>query len=146
MKFLWAGMDPGGPTRIMSGGNIALSADTMDGKLMFHAPQLPQVLPPKSENGFVPPGSWDDCMPPNPGELTWMLVRFPPGGAFERHQTPTADYDSILGGSIELILDDGVHKLESGDCVLIAGIDHAWRAGPEGCTMAVLMLGAVNRE
>jgi quercetin dioxygenase-like cupin family protein len=55
------------------------------------------------------------------------------------------DFDSILGGSLELILDDGVHILQAGDCVIINGIDHAWRAGPDGCTMAVLMLGAVNR-
>jgi quercetin dioxygenase-like cupin family protein len=84
-------------------------------------------------------------MPPRPGEVTWMTVQFPANGSFDRHHTPTVDFDSILGGSLELILDDGVHILQAGDCVIINGIDHAWRAGPDGCTMAVLMLGAVNR-
>jgi hypothetical protein len=28
-----------------------------------------------------------------------------------------------------------------GDCVVITGIDHAWRAGPSGCQISGIMLG-----
>jgi quercetin dioxygenase-like cupin family protein len=42
---------------------------------------------------------------------------------------------------MELTLDDGTHLLEAGDCVVINGVDHAWRAGPEGCTMGFAVYG-----
>jgi quercetin dioxygenase-like cupin family protein len=146
MKLIWAGDDGAGRTCVLNAGSFELSTDTIDGKLLFYAPQFPPTVPAKSAEGFVPPGSWGDAMPPDPGEVTWMVVRFPPGGEYERHQTPTLDFDSIVAGSIELTLDDGVHEVKAGDCVILAGIDHAWRAGPDGCTMTVVMLGAFNRE
>jgi quercetin dioxygenase-like cupin family protein len=58
------------------------------------------------------------------------------------HHTDTIDYDIVLAGSVELTLGDGVHPLEAGDCVVIAGIDHAWRAGPQGASMSVTLLGS----
>jgi len=39
------------------------------------------------------------------------------------------------------VLDDGAHRLEPGDTVVVAGVDHAWRAGPDGCTMVNTMIG-----
>jgi hypothetical protein len=57
------------------------------------------------------------------------------------HHTDTVDLNLVLSGSIDLILDTGVHTLMPGDCVVITGIDHAWRAGPSGCQISGIMLG-----
>jgi mannose-6-phosphate isomerase-like protein (cupin superfamily) len=54
----------------------------------------------------------------------------------------TVDYDAILQGSTTLILDDGEHLLERGDCVVITGVHHDWRTGPEGCIQSVVLLGS----
>ncbi|HTL85541.1 MAG TPA: cupin domain-containing protein [Acidimicrobiia bacterium] len=145
MNVLETGLDDTGRTCVLKSTNLEPPGDAMNGESVFRLAELPPAIPAQSTNGFVPAGSWTNEMPPRPGEVTWMTVQFPANGSFDRHQTPTVDFDSILGGSLELILDDGVHILQAGDCVIINGIDHAWRAGPDGCTMAVLMLGAVNR-
>ena len=146
MKILVTGIDDAGRTCVLKNTNVEAAVETMGGEQIFQVAHIPPTIPSESAAGFVPAGSWTNDMPPRPGEVTWMAVQFPPNGSFDRHQTPTIDFDSILAGSLELTLDDGVHKLDVGDCVVMAGIDHAWRAGEDGCTMAVVMLGAVNRE
>jgi hypothetical protein len=57
------------------------------------------------------------------------------------HHTDTVDLDLVVTGSIDLLLDDGAHHLDTGDCVVITGVDHGWRAGAEGCTLSVVLLG-----
>lgn len=76
-----------------------------------------------------------------PGQLQWLVVKWEPGASFTMHHTDTIDLDTVLAGSMELTLDDGTHLLEAGDCVVINGVDHAWRAGPEGCTMSFALFG-----
>jgi quercetin dioxygenase-like cupin family protein len=83
---------------------------------------------------------------PTSGTARWTVVAFPPGSTHPSHNTRSIDFDTVLSGSIELGLDDGDHRLDAGDCVVITGIDHAWRAGPDGCTMSVLMLGVARRH
>jgi hypothetical protein len=56
------------------------------------------------------------------------------------HHTDTVDFDTLLEGSLELQLDDGTHPLNVGDCVIVAGVDHAWKSGPEGCRLSVAMV------
>jgi hypothetical protein len=71
-----------------------------------------------------------------------MITRWDPEGegtAF--HQTDSIDFDLVVEGSIELRLDDGDHSLVAGDCVVVTGVGHAWRAGPEGCVMSVVVIG-----
>jgi mannose-6-phosphate isomerase-like protein (cupin superfamily) len=75
------------------------------------------------------------------GLVRWMVVRWPANGEFPMHHTDTVDFDTVLEGSIEVVLDDGAHALQVGDCVVVTGVDHAWRSGPDGCTMSVLAIG-----
>jgi quercetin dioxygenase-like cupin family protein len=75
------------------------------------------------------------------GRTRWIIVQWPPGLTAQMHHTDTLDFDACLAGSIELVLDDGPHRLDPGDCAVVTGVDHGWRAGPDGCTMAVLLLG-----
>jgi quercetin dioxygenase-like cupin family protein len=76
-----------------------------------------------------------------PGLTRWMVIDFEPGGSFAMHHTDTVDYDTVLAGSIDLTLDDGVHPLGPGDCVVMNGVDHDWRAGPDGCRLSVVAIG-----
>jgi hypothetical protein len=82
-----------------------------------------------------------------PGEIRWVTSHFPPNSDWpEMHYTDTIDCHTIVAGSIDLILDDGPHRLVAGDCVIVMGVDHAWKAGPEGCTSSVLLIGTPPPE
>ena len=48
---------------------------------------------------------------------------------------------SIDAANRKVILDDGPHSLVPDDGIVIMGVDHAWRAGPEGCRYLVLVIG-----
>jgi quercetin dioxygenase-like cupin family protein len=57
------------------------------------------------------------------------------------HYTDTVDFDVVLSGSVESILDDGAHLLTVGDSAVVTGVDHGWRAGPEGCRLNLMTIG-----
>jgi mannose-6-phosphate isomerase-like protein (cupin superfamily) len=81
-----------------------------------------------------------------PGIARWMLVQFTPDQRSRVHHTDTIDFDTIISGSVDILLDDGPHHLGPGDCVLVPGVDHAWLAGPEGCTSSVVVIGTPPRD
>jgi quercetin dioxygenase-like cupin family protein len=76
-----------------------------------------------------------------PGALRWFRVKFSPNAVTEMHHTNTVDLHTIISGSVDLVLDDGAHRLEPGDNAMISGVDHGWRAGPEGCLTSIVILG-----
>jgi hypothetical protein len=76
------------------------------------------------------------------GCTQWLVSRWGPHDGAAAHHTDTLDFDLVVAGTMELILDDGAHLLETGDCAVVTGVDHAWRAGPEGCTLSVVLLGS----
>jgi mannose-6-phosphate isomerase-like protein (cupin superfamily) len=80
------------------------------------------------------------------GIARWLVVQWPPGLTSRMHHTDTVDFDMVLEGSIDLVLDDGPHRLEVGDCAVVTGVDHGWESGPSGCTTAVLLLGTPPPE
>jgi quercetin dioxygenase-like cupin family protein len=75
------------------------------------------------------------------GAMDWKVIDYAPGMEFSMHHTDTVDFDTVLSGSIDLILDDGGHPLVAGDHVVVTGVDHAWRAGPDGCRVSIVSLG-----
>lgn len=81
-----------------------------------------------------------------PGLATWNLWHWSPGGEYQMHHTDTVDFDTVLDGSVVLILDDGEHPLEAGDHLVVTGVDHGWRAGAEGCTLVAIALGATKAD
>jgi hypothetical protein len=90
-----------------------------------------------------PPGRGADLdLDVPPGFVRWTFVHFEPGQRADMHHTDTIDLDTIIFGSIDLVLDDGPHHLEAGDCVVVTGVDHEWLAGPEGCSWSVVMIGS----
>jgi len=58
----------------------------------------------------------------------------------------TLDLETVLTGSVDLLLDDGVHHLEEGDMVVMTGVDHAWKAGPDGCRINAILIGTATPE
>ena len=89
-----------------------------------------------------PPGKGDlvDIAVPE-GVLRWYRVYFAPNQVWGMHHTDTIDCHTIVAGSIDLILDDGPHRLTTGDSVTVTGVDHGWQAGPEGCATSIVILG-----
>ncbi len=81
----------------------------------------------------------------DPGLLRWTVFEFPPGFSTPVHHTDSLDFDMVLQGSIDLVLDDGPHLLEAGDCAVITGVDHGWQVGPDGCVMSVTIVGTPPR-
>ncbi len=81
-----------------------------------------------------------------PGLLRWMVVELGPGSGAPMHHTDTLDLQTVLSGSVELLLDDGAHRLEQGDLVVLAGVDHAWRAGPDGCRLSAVLVGTPSPD
>lgn len=76
-----------------------------------------------------------------PGAVRWMLVDYGPGADTPHHQTDSWDFEVLLEGSVTLTLDDGPHEFRAGDCMLMTGVDHTWKAGPEGARISVVCLG-----
>jgi quercetin dioxygenase-like cupin family protein len=94
-----------------------------------------------------PPGR-GDLVPivRGPGIARWSFVEFPPGVTAPVHHTDSVDFDVILEGSVELVLDDGPHRLEIGDAVVVNGVDHGWVTHNEACRMSVVVIGTPPRE
>lgn len=104
-----------------------------------------------STNGAPPPSrplgnaEFHDLALPA-GAVRWILVDYEPGADTPHHQTDSFDFEVVLQGSVVLTLDDGPHELVAGDCVVMTGVDHTWKAGPDGCRMSVVCLGTLSPE
>jgi quercetin dioxygenase-like cupin family protein len=78
---------------------------------------------------------------PAPGATKWILTELGPDLRAPMHETPTVDYAVIIAGQVELGLEDGTVTLQAGDVVLVNGVRHSWRAGPDGCVLATVLVG-----
>jgi quercetin dioxygenase-like cupin family protein len=76
-----------------------------------------------------------------PGLVRWQVIDYAPEKSYPMHHTDTVDIDIVLDGSIQLTVDDGSHWLRAGDGAVINGVDHAWKAGPEGARLSVVFIG-----
>ena len=84
----------------------------------------------------------------SPGLVRWMIVEHEPHatheaatGATTMHHTDTLDFVFVQRGSAEFVLQDGAHEVMEGDHVVTTGVDHAWRAGEDGCRLLVVSIG-----
>jgi quercetin dioxygenase-like cupin family protein len=121
------------PEAVAAGPGLSL-IDTL-----FETSQVPPPSGPAGQGEYLDLGV-------APGLVKWFVVEYEPGASFSMHHADTIDFDTVLAGSLELVLDDGVHALGPGDCVVMTGVGHAWRAGTDGCRMGVVMLGTLPRS
>jgi enoyl-CoA hydratase/carnithine racemase len=75
------------------------------------------------------------------GTMRWLRTRFPANQVRPTHYTNTIDCHTVVDGWIELLLDDGAHRLMPGDSAIVKGVDHGWRIGPAGCSVSMILLG-----
>jgi hypothetical protein len=92
--------------------------------------------------GFDRPGTFElhDTSCP-PGGSKWVIVGWEPNVERTTVRTDTLDYDIVLEGSCELLLETGSVNLGTGDCVVIPGLVHGWRAGPDGVVLSAMLIG-----
>jgi quercetin dioxygenase-like cupin family protein len=139
MRLLVTGVDAAGRSCAVQDDPVALQGDaSLNGMLfsmLYATPSLPSI-----DDGGRLADKLDLVLPA--GSLRWTMIEYAPGAEFSPHHTDTIDFDVVLSGSVELILDDGGHLLEVGDSAVTTGVDHGWRAGPQGCRLDVLTIGA----
>jgi hypothetical protein len=136
-RFLVTGVDATGRSCAARDDEVTLGA-ALEGlrfAMMYAAPALPAI----STGGGRAADTFD--LGVAVGAMDWKVLDYAPGMEFSMHHTDTVDFDIVLSGSIDLILDDGVHPLVAGDHVVVTGVDHAWRAGSDGCRMSIISLG-----
>jgi hypothetical protein len=56
------------------------------------------------------------------------------------HRTDTVDFSVVLDGQVTLAVESGEVILDIGDCALVCGVLHAWRA-LRPATIAITMTG-----
>jgi quercetin dioxygenase-like cupin family protein len=139
MRRLVTGLDDHGRSCIVS--DVELAFEVRDGErgvvAVEHLYATDELPPP-----LQPAGQADKLDMGVARGLSWMIIRWEPGTEWPPHYTDTIDLDIVLDGTIELVLDDGPHRLESGDSVVMKGVDHVWRVGEDGCTMCVAAIVA----
>src|SRR3974390_2145266 len=104
-----------------------------------------------------PPRSESPALGPNvdvglaPGLLRWLVVEHPPEDARREsttagmiHHSDTLDLVFVHEGTGELLLGDGAHHVGAGDLIVMPGVDHARRPGPDGCRIVVVSVGTAR--
>ncbi|MGO9926370.1 MAG: cupin domain-containing protein [Mycobacterium sp.] len=138
-RLLITGVDASGRSCAAQDERITLQGGAgLDGVLyavLYATPSLPSI----SAGGGRAADTLDLAVAA--GAMRWTVIDYAPGAGFSMHHTDTVDLDVVLSGSVDLILDDGAHPLAVGDSAVVTGVDHGWRAGPEGCRLSVLTIG-----
>ena len=97
---------------------------------------------PAADTGFPPPGASKFGLVFVPPHATgaWDAAHSPDA----MHASATIDYEVVISGKIDIILDSGERRtLTPGSCLVMAGANHAW-SNPydEPCVYAAIILGA----
>jgi quercetin dioxygenase-like cupin family protein len=79
-----------------------------------------------------------------PGHMSICMLQMPAGVEHPVHYTDTLNLHVVVAGSVEVLLDDGPHLLNTGDSLVLPPVDHGWRAGSDGCTQTIMNLGSVR--
>jgi quercetin dioxygenase-like cupin family protein len=138
MRILLTGVDADGKSCVIGEERVLLGSDpSIPGFWFAEAYRTSSVPPPARPQGCAE----NLDVQVDPGLVRWQILDYAPLQTYAMHHTDTIDIDIVLRGNIELTLDDGAHPLEAGDGVVIAGVDHAWKSGPEGCRLSVTFIG-----
>jgi mannose-6-phosphate isomerase-like protein (cupin superfamily) len=76
----------------------------------------------------------DIAIEPPLGGVRWVCVRFPPDAEAAAagytpmgfHRTRTIDFDYVLAGELNCVLDDGTVELNAGDFIVLRAANHRW--------------------
>jgi mannose-6-phosphate isomerase-like protein (cupin superfamily) len=137
MRILVTGVDGQGRSCVLEESTPSLQGDESGGITVAPAFATNSSPPPAR-----PPGR-GDILPVTvaPGTARWSFVQFPPGTTTALHHTDSLDFDVIIEGRVDIVLDDGPHSLGPGDGVVVNGVDHSWQTHEESCRMSVVVIG-----
>ena len=136
MRTVITGIDEAGRSCVVSDGETAL--DQLAPGFAMGIPYATTTSPPPARAAASAP-LIDQGLAP--GLVRWMVVDLGPDSETPMHHTDTLDLQTVLSGSVDLLLDDGAHRLSAGDRVVLTGVDHAWRGGPDGCRLSAVLIG-----
>ena len=141
MKTVITGVDADGKSCVVSQDEMAL--DQLAPGFAMGIRYATATSPPPARPGGVAPLVDQGIAP---GLVRWMVVDLGRDSETPMHHTDTLDLQTVLSGSVDLVLDDGAHQLEPGDLVVLTGVDHAWRGGPDGCRLGAVLIGTPPLE
>jgi quercetin dioxygenase-like cupin family protein len=130
------GVDADGRSRLVSSDELTL--DQLAPTFAMGIPYATTTSPPPARTGGAAPLIDQGIAP---GVVRWMVVDMGPESETPHHHTDTLDLQIVVSGSIDLVLDDGAHRLEQGDLAVLTGVDHAWRTGAEPCRLTAVLIG-----
>jgi mannose-6-phosphate isomerase-like protein (cupin superfamily) len=81
----------------------------------------PAICPREARGELLP-------IPTPPNGALWLEMNFEGFYETEFHRTDSIDFHYIVGGEVELILEDGSITLRAGDTVVLPGVVHRWRS------------------
>jgi quercetin dioxygenase-like cupin family protein len=136
MQHVVTGLGPDGRSRVLERRDLSSAPDHVVVEKVWSTEELPPRVPQSLETQ----GEAADIGVPQVGS-SWLIVQWPPGADAYMHRSDTLDYDCVLSGQVTLVLEDGEVELNAGDTVVIPGVLHGWRAGPEGCVSSAIVLG-----
>ena len=140
MKYYVTGVDADGKSCVVGDFTVEGQPDTAAVTTIFATAEAP---PPPRPAGTGAGADRDLGLAP--GQTQFLVVRWAPDQTAYVHHTDSVDYDVVLSGSIDLVLDRGDLHLDAGDGVVVAGVDHGWRSGPAGAVVAVTLIGSAPR-
>jgi hypothetical protein len=83
-----------------------------------------------------------------PGQVSWYVINhepYAPGekntAATDLHYRNVYDLIFIIEGGGNMMLGDGAHPVEAGDCIIMSGTSHGLRPGPQGCRLMAFAIG-----
>ncbi len=142
MRILITGVDSQGRSCVVEETTHSAEAHEPGGISVTPAAATESCPPPAR-----PPGPGDLLkVTVSPGNARWSFIGFPPGVTTAVHHTDSLDFDVVLEGSVDIVLDDGPHPLAPGDGVVVKGVDHSWQTHDEACRMSVVVIGTPPLE
>ena len=142
MQHVVTGLGPDGRSTVL--GRHDLSSPPGE-RVVVETVWSTQELPPRVPQPLHTQGEPADIGVPQVGS-SWLIVKWPPGADAFLHRSDTLDYDCVLSGQVTLVLEDGEVELHAGDSVVIPGVLHGWRAGPDGAVSSAIVLGLAGHE
>jgi hypothetical protein len=127
MRFIATGISPIGLSSV-------IESTTLGGSATLHATPDESLVDRPADKPALDAGR-------PAGTVCWKVWEAAPDLVVGVHRTDTIDYDTVLRGEIVLVLDDAEVVLRSGDCVMLPGVMHGWRSGPDGATISVVQFG-----
>jgi mannose-6-phosphate isomerase-like protein (cupin superfamily) len=84
-----------------------------------------------------------------PGHVDWYVINHEARGGDrapaphrDMHYRDVVDLLLIVEGSAQMMLGDGAHRVGEGDCIVMAGTEHAFQPDAGGCRLIGFAIGA----